>query len=148
MNIYFDMDNTIAGLFDVEDWLQYLEAEDTTPYEIALPLVRMSRLARILNALQRKGYGIGIISYTSMSGSDEYNERVARAKEEWLNAHCPSVKWDEIHICDYGIPKESFRVNVDDILFDDSFPNRVAWGNNAFTPDHIFDVLTTLKTME
>ena len=29
--IYFDMDGTLANFYGVENWLDYLENEDTTP---------------------------------------------------------------------------------------------------------------------
>ena len=38
MRIYFDMDGTIADLYGVENWLNDLRTERTTPYEIATPL--------------------------------------------------------------------------------------------------------------
>ena len=40
--IYFDMDGTLANFYGVENWLDYLENEDTTPYEIAKPLFNFS----------------------------------------------------------------------------------------------------------
>ena len=54
--ICFDMDGTIADLYGVENWLDYLLASDTLPYEAAKPLLRLNVLARILNRLQREGY--------------------------------------------------------------------------------------------
>ena len=35
--IFFDMDGTIADLYGVENWLDYLIASDVLPYEIAKP---------------------------------------------------------------------------------------------------------------
>ena len=78
--INFDMDGTIADLYGVDGWLNDLINGDTRPYDIAKPLVNMSALARRLNTLQRKGYIINIISWTSKSGTAEYNERVKVAK--------------------------------------------------------------------
>ena len=75
MKICFDMDGTIADLYGVENWLEYLIAENVKPYEAAKPLVNMSALARRLNTLQRKGYEIGVISWTSKNGSAEYNAK-------------------------------------------------------------------------
>ena len=63
--IYFDMDGTIANLYGVEGWLNYLINKDTTPYEVAKPMVNMNSLARLLNNLQKKGYEIGIVSWLS-----------------------------------------------------------------------------------
>ena len=72
VTINFDMDGTIADLYGVKNWLPCLEAEDTTPYAIAKPLLNLSALARKLNTLQKNGYRLAIISWTSKSGSKEY----------------------------------------------------------------------------
>ena len=80
ITINFDMDGTIADLYGVENWLDYLIAEDTTPYAVATPLLRLSALARRLNTLQRNGYNLAVISWLSKSGSPEYNERVTAVK--------------------------------------------------------------------
>ena len=63
--IWFDMDGTIADLYGVENWLPMLIDSDPTPYEIARPLVNLSRLARYLNRLQKMGFEIGVISWLS-----------------------------------------------------------------------------------
>ena len=77
--IYFDMDGTIADLYGVENWLDYLVAGKTKPYREAKPLVDMRKLARLLNSLQEQGWTIGIISWLAKSGSDEYGDKVAKA---------------------------------------------------------------------
>ena len=66
--INFDMDGTIADLYGVANWLDFLIAEDATPYVVAKPLVNMQVLSRLLNKLQRNGYTINIISWTSKNG--------------------------------------------------------------------------------
>jgi len=144
ITINFDMDGTIASLYGVEGWLEYLENEDTTPYEIAKPLLRFSTLARKLNTLQKNGYKIGIISWLSKSGSPEYNEEVTLAKMEWLTTHLPSVKWDKITIVPYGTPKQNYCETPLDILFDDELKNRETWTGKAFDVDNILGILNTL----
>ena len=139
--IFFDMDGTIADLYGVNNWLNYLLASDTLPYKIAKPLVKLNSLARILNRLQRNGYKIGIISWLSKSGSDEYNNAVAEVKKNWLRKHLASVKFDEIHIVNYGTPKQVFAKTADDILFDDEKPNRDNWTGKAFDVDKIIEIL-------
>lgn len=139
--IFFDMDGTIADLYGVNNWLDYLLASDTLPYEVAKPLVKLNSLARILNRLQRNGYKIGIISWLSKSGSDEYNNAVAEVKKNWLRKHLASVKFDEIHIVNYGTPKQVFAKTADDILFDDEKPNRDNWTGKAFDVDEIIEIL-------
>lgn len=66
--VWFDMDGTIADLYAVEGWLTYLENDDTFPYDNAQVMLNFSLFARLLNALQRKGWEIGIVSWTSKCG--------------------------------------------------------------------------------
>ena len=141
MTIFFDMDGTIADLYGVNNWLDYLLASDTLPYEIAKPLVKLNSLARVLNRLQRNGYKIGIISWLSKSGSDEYNNAVTEAKKNWLRKHLASVKFDEIHIVNYGTPKQMFAKTANDILFDDEEKNRNSWTGKAFDVNAIIEIL-------
>ena len=140
-NIYFDMDGTIANLYGVDGWLDYLINKETTPYEIARPMVNFSYLARLLNKLQRNGYTIGIISWTAKNSTEEYNARVARAKREWLKKHLPSVRFDEIHIVEYGTPKSTCGKGI---LFDDEEKNRLEWNGTAYNVNNILEVLRNL----
>ena len=138
---FFDMDGTIADLYGVADWLPKLIAEDPTPYAEARPLVNMSRLAKALRKAQRAGAKVGVISWLSKSGSAEYGAKVAEVKRAWLAKHLPSVCWDEIKIVDYGTPKSTCGQGV---LFDDEERNRNEWGEGAYTPDKIFEVLAAV----
>ena len=141
MTINFDMDGTIANLYGVENWLDYLIAEDTTPYEVAVPLLRLSALAKRINNLQRKGYEIAIISWLSKGGSDEYNEAVMEAKLAWLAKHLPSVHLDYINIVPYGTPKQNFCESPLDVLFDDEQRNRDNWTGRAYDVENILEIL-------
>lgn len=139
--IFFDMDGTIADFYGVENWLNYLIASDTLPYEIAKPLVKLNSLARILNRLQRNGYKIGIISWLSKNGTDTYNDAVTETKKNWLKKHLASVEFDEIHIVKYGTPKQMFAKTKNDILFDDEEKNRNNWTGKAFDVNAIIEIL-------
>ena len=141
ITINFDMDGTIADLYGVENWLDYLIAENTLPYEVARPLVRLNHLARRLNTLQRNGYHIAVISWLSKSGSEEYNRAVTEVKIEWLRKHLPSVEWDRVTIVPYGTPKENFCNNPLDILFDDEERNRNNWTGRAYDVQNILEIL-------
>ena len=143
--IYFDMDGTIADLYGVEGWLNDLESENERPYATAKPLIRMSALARVLNRLQREGYTIGIISWLSKGGSDDYNEKVAYAKQKWLKQHLASVNFDEINIVKYGTPKSTAVNTQGGILFDDEERNRTEWNGTAFDVDNIIEILKALN---
>ena len=147
MTIYFDMDGTIANLYGVDNWLEYLLAEDVFPYRNAKPMLRLCTLARVLNNLQRKGYNLGVISWLSKCGSEDYNERVTETKMEWLASHLPSVMWDEIKIVPYGTPKHEVSEDCG-FLFDDEIGNRDAWDMSsnglAFDACEIMEMLKIL----
>lgn len=139
--IFFDMDGTIADLYGVENWLDYLIASDALPYEIAKPLIRLNALARILNRLQKQGYKVGVISWLAKNSNTDYDEKVTRAKKEWLKKHLASVNFDEIHIVKYGTPKQTFAKTENDILFDDEEKNRNDWTGKAFDVNEIIEIL-------
>ena len=139
--IFFDMDGTIADLYGVDNWLDYLIASNTLPYATAKPLLRFSSLARVLNRLQREGYRIGIISWLAKSGTEEYNNAVTEIKKNWLKKHLASVHFDEINIVKYGTPKQTFARTKNDILFDDEEKNRDNWTGKAFDVDAIIEIL-------
>ena len=141
ITIWFDMDGTIADLYGVENWLEYLINADTLPYEVAKPLLRLSTLARLLNKLKKRGYKIGIISWLAKDSTPDYESAVASAKETWLKKHLPSVKFDTIHIVKYGTPKFYFAKSDKDILFDDEEKNRNDWTGQSFDVDNIIEIL-------
>ena len=136
--ICFDMDGTIADLYAVDNWLEYLIHEQTTPYEMARPMVNMNSLARVLNRLTREGYAVKVISWTAKNGSNEYNEAVAEAKRKWLAKHLKSVQFSEVVVIPYGTPKQNFGKVI---LFDDEKPNRDNWNGMAYDEKNILEVL-------
>jgi hypothetical protein len=142
MKIWYDLDGTIADLYGVEGWLEALRAEDPTPYEIARPLVNLSRLARYLNRLQKMGHEICVISWLSKNSTPEYDALVTSAKMFWLSKHLPSVRWDIINIVPYG--RNKWEICREGILFDDEAKNRTAWQGQAYEPDNMFEVLAEM----
>lgn len=147
MKIYFDMDGTIANLYAVENWLPKLRASDPSPYKEAAVMLNMSILARYLNKLQKLGYEIGIISWTSKGGDNNYNRAVEIAKLNWLHEHLRSVSFNEIYIVEYGTPKQDFA-EEEDILFDDNEEIRNDWTGEAYEPSEILSVLAGLLHQE
>lgn len=141
MQIWFDMDGTLADLYGVENWLEMLLANDPTPYAIAQPLVRMQSLARVLNRLQQQGYEIGIVSWLSKNSTDAYAALVTEAKMKWLASHLASVHFDHIDIMAYGTPKQIGRSGI---LFDDEVGNRANWNGTAYDVTNIIEILKAL----
>lgn len=137
------MDGTIADLYGVENWLEDLRAEIPRPYKNAKANINLSLLARYLNKLKANGYKIGIISWTSMQSSKEYEEAVATAKINWLISHLSSVWFDEVNIVPYGTEKNLFN-NGHDLLFDDDARVRKNWTGESYPPEQILEVLHNL----
>ena len=135
---WFDMDGTLADLYGVENWEYKLRHNDPSPYICARPLLSMTSLARLLHKVQRRGYKIGIISWTSRGGTEEYNEQVKQAKLSWLAKHLKSVNFDYLDIVEYGTPKEDNRSGF---LFDDDERNRKQWGYDALSEKGIIKKL-------
>ena len=143
--IFFDMDGTIADLYGVENWLDYLLNGDPFPYANAKALLNLQALARVLNNLQRKGFRIEIISGLSKTSTAEYDKAVTLAKLDWLSTHLASVSFDKINIVSYGTCKDTFRHNETDVLFDDEERNRKEWNGKAFDVNNIIEILKGLK---
>lgn len=143
----FDLDGTIVDFYGVENWLPKIRAHDASPYVEAHGLVNLSRLARRLNAVQRKGWKIRVVSWGSKDRDEKFLEDVRRAKIEWLSRHLKSVHFDEICIVHYGTPKSEVGTLRGGFLFDDEKPNRKEWsraGGQAYNETEIFDFLHSI----
>lgn len=124
--IFFDMDGTIADLYNVPNWLDYLLKEDETPYRVAKPMVDMGELTKICNSLKNKGYKIGIISWLSKGATQEYKQKIRKVKKEWLKENFP-IEFDYLHIVKYGYSKRQVNGEKGDILIDDEIQNIKQW---------------------
>lgn len=142
--IFFDMDGTIADLYGVKNWLDYLINKDAFPYENANALLNLQALARVLHRLQRNGFRVEIISWLAKNSNESYDEAVTLAKMKWLSVHLHSVTFDAINIVSYGICKDTFRHSENDILFDDEERNRNEWQGVSFGVENIIEVLKGL----
>lgn len=126
-SINWDMDGTIASLYEVPDWLEKLRAEDPSPYLEAEPMWDMKKLNEILEKLREAGWEINVITWLSMNSSEEYKDAVREAKKAWLQ------KWgfvyDHFHGVQYGTTKaDSVRERTDyGILIDDNAKVRDGW---------------------
>ena len=141
--IYFDMDGTIADLYDVPGWLASIKAEDISPFLIAKPLCDTWELSLILRRLQLKGYKIGVITWTPKNATPEYAYRVAAAKKHWLRENL-LIRIDDLKILPYGTNKKS-KADRTGILFDDEEYNRNTWGPDAYEPAEIMNILLDLE---
>lgn len=130
--IIFDMDGTIADLYNVNNWLDKLGTFDETPYLDAKPLYNMEILNTILNQLKQNGYKIVVTSWLAKGSNKEYDKKVRQAKKEWLNKY--NFPFDEIHLVKYGTPKAYCTKGKADfqILVDDNAKVRSAFENYKY----------------
>ena len=129
--IVFDMDGTIADFYGVKGWLDYLKAEDTTPYEIAKPLYDMVALANLLMTLKADGWKVVVTTWLAKGGTKEYNDRTRKAKIEWLAKY--NFPYDEIHLVKYGTTKANCtrKIGGFQVLVDDNEKVRKGWNLGA-----------------
>lgn len=124
--ICFDMDGTIADLYGVDGWLDYLRAGDVYPYEVAEPLGSLAMLRQALTHVNNKGYHVCVISWGAMNGTNEYTRRVKAAKVAWCKRYFGSLI-QEYHVVKYGTPKHWVCKYERAILVDDNKDVRDAW---------------------
>jgi len=144
--LVFDMDGTIADFYGVSGWLDDLNNHRTRPYEIAKPLYDMVELVKILKDLKKIGYVIAITTWLSQNSTKEYDDRVRKAKLEWLKKY--SFPYDEIHLVKYGTTKANCtrKLGGFQILVDDNEKVRKGWnlGTTINANENIIEKLKEL----
>lgn len=143
--ICFDMDGTIANLYDVKDWLPKLRAEDASPYLDAKPMWDMEALAGILRQLQSQGITITVITWLAKDSSAEYKKAIREAKLAWLEKY--NFPFDHFHGVQYGATKaDSVRKFTNNAwLIDDNAKVRSGWHlGEAIDPAEV-DILSLFE---
>lgn len=144
--IVFDMDGTIANFYGVDGWLDYLKAEDTTPYEIAKPLYDMDYLGLLLLMLKTDGWKVVVTTWLAKDGTKEYNDRTRKAKLDWLAKY--NFPYDEIHLVKYGTTKANCtrKYGGYQVLVDDNEKVRNGWTLGA-TIDANYNIIEKLEKL-
>lgn len=117
--IYFDLDGTIVNLYGFNDWLTYLQNEQTTPYKEAGLLVDGEQLRNFLAAGKAAGVLFGVISWGAKNASMDYQKAIRRAKIDWLKKNNLLEYFSELHVVKYGTPKNRAAKNRTGVLIDD-----------------------------
>ena len=144
--LVFDMDGTIADLYGVKGWLEYLINEDTTPYEKARPMYDMTKLRDILLTLKEVGWKIVVTTWLAKNGTKEYNDRTRKVKLDWLAKY--DFPYDEIHLVKYGTTKANCtrKIGGYQVLVDDNEKVRKGWnlGQTINANENILEKLVNL----
>lgn len=129
--LVFDMDGTIADLYNVRNWLEDLRAENPRPYEVAVPMYQMDYLAHLLNQLKAQGWRIAVTSWLSKESTKDFDRKTREAKLAWLAKY--NFPADEIHIVKYGTTKADCtrKLGGFQILVDDNEKVRNGWNLGA-----------------
>lgn len=148
--ICFDMDGTIADLYNVENWLPMLREFDPTPYEVAEPMWQMAELAEVLNLLRAVGVEIRIITWLSKESNPQYDAEVREAKRNWLAEQ--NFPFDHFHGIQYGATKaDSIRRYLPNgetaILIDDNAKVRNGWHMGEAIDPTACDIVEVLRNL-
>ena len=148
--LVFDMDGTIVDLYGVNGWLEMLRVENEIPYRIAKPIYDMDTLTSIIGLLKINGWRIVVTSWLSKGSTKEYDEKVRKAKIEWLKKY--NFPCDEIHIVKYGTTKANCtrKKGGYQILVDDNAQIRKGWslGATINANENIIEKLVDLLVAE
>ena len=81
--LVWDMDGTIANLYDVPFWCAMLDSKNPLPYSICSPMWDMAELAEVLTSLRSEGWKIEIAMFCAI-------QRAFKIKKIWSNVN---FKW-------------------------------------------------------
>jgi len=152
--LYFDMDGTIANLYESKDWLEKIVNQEPVFTDLE-EMPDWASCRRILKVLKMKfNYQIGVVTWTPMNTTTEYEAKSRAEKNMWLADHAPDI-FDFVTFQTYGTPKElairSKHIEGVHILFDDNHEVRESWEQNfqqAFDEKNMLSVLKTLLAIE
>lgn len=128
INVYLDMDGTIADLYNEPNWLEDLIAEKVAPFENAKPMTTEEVLFSIF---PKDKYEIKILSMTPKNAKKEYCKKVENAKNEWLDKYFPNIT-KRLYL-PYGDNK-NLKNSKNAILVDDNDKIRENYRGQAFFP--------------
>lgn len=125
--LVFDMDGTIADLYNVPNWLEDLESYNPRPYKIAKPMYDMDYLRCLLELLkEKKEYEIAITTWLSRDTTEKYDLEVTQVKKEWVDSY--KFPYDYFYAVPYGTPKHKVTSATEQhIIIDDNEEVRLQW---------------------
>lgn len=148
--ICFDMDGTIADLYNVKNWLADLRAYRAAPFRDAEPMWDMEELALLLMEFQKRGVEINVITWLSKESTPTYDRQVRNAKIDWLRHY--DFPFDYFHGVSYGVSKteiarQYLRKGETAILIDDNAEVRKAWNVGETIDPTACNIIEVLKSL-
>lgn len=147
--LIFDMDGTIADLYNTENWSERLDNGDATVYADAKPMIDMVEFHSLLNALKMANYKIIILSWLSKNDDPDFHKRIITAKKNWIEKY--NIPVDEVIITKYGIDKHDTITakfpSANIIIFDDDVTVRASFPENSAIDPQKVDINQFLRVM-
>lgn len=128
INVYLDMDGTIADLYGQENWLEMLIEEKDGAFINCEPLTTEKVL---LGLFPTDKYNVKILSMTPKNASKEYCKKVIAEKNAWLDKYFPNIT--NRHYLPYGNNK-NLKNSSKAILIDDNATIRNNYKGLALNP--------------
>jgi hypothetical protein len=146
--VYFDMDGTIADLYNFPNWLSYFENEKEGIFSQLSPMIDAKRLNDAIAKAKAKGHKFGVITWLPKNSTAQYRLKCSLEKIDWIKKNVPELK-DNIMTCEYGTSKADVaHANSRTIIFDDDENVRKDWiktKGQAYEPSQILEVLEGLS---
>lgn len=146
--IIFDMDGTIADLYNYENWLPMLRGEKNI-FDKIPPMIDINELNGLLLAL-KNFYDIRIITWLPLGATKEYKKVCRKDKNLWLKQYALPVT--VVHAIQYGAKKHLVKgISKNALLFDDNKQVRKEWvasGRLAFDEKNIINELHQLLKLK
>lgn len=128
-SVYFDMDGTLADLYNFDKWLEYIECENETPFYNCEPIGDTSLLNKLIEDAKNVCSVVGVITWLPKNASRSFCKKVEKAKKAWLKIHFPSIPLENVHVLPYGEPKQHANIKRSQrlVLVDDNAKVREEW---------------------
>lgn len=148
--LVWDMDGTIANLYNVPFWSAMLDSKNPLPYSICNPMWDMAELAEVLTSLRTEGWKIEIVTWLSRSYATdkEYQQEIRNRKKAWLKQY--NFPYDNFHGVRYGTKKSSAITHKNAetaILFDDNAEVRASWSIGETVDPTTTNIIEFLKNL-
>ena len=132
INVYLDMDGTIADLYGQENWLSRLLNEEENLFATCEP---MTTEEVIFRHFPKEQYKVKVLSMTPKDVSETYCKKVIAEKNAWLDKFFPNIT--ERHYLPYGKNK-NLKNSVNAILVDDNTEIRENFKGQALNPTELW----------
>ena len=144
--VYFDMDGTIADLYNSDRWLEKIQARQPVFSNLA-PMVDMVALQKVMGLLRDDDTDFGVITWLPMDADEQYCKACTVEKSDWLMEMFGTDAFTECYCVKYDTPKHEVpgrKLTKNDILIDDNWDVLLEWNKAGGRGVHASQILNYL----